>query len=227
MATLNQEQMAVAKRSVLLGSLHQEDFEQLLARMDFRSVSPGQAIFRKGQAAESFFLILSGRVRIYLLNPSGDEQILHIYGTGETFAEAAVLAEKEYPAWADALEETCLLEVQRSRLTSIVASHPRLALGMMAGLTGKLHEFAGLIEQLSLKEVPARLAAALLAESEEAGTSRFRLKQSKRQLAARLGTVAETLSRALAKLRKSGAIDVQGREITILDADQLEDIAAS
>ena len=95
----------------------------------------------------------------------------------------------------------------------------------MAGLSAKLHEFNRLIEELSLKEVPARLAGALLRMAAESGGSTIRLKQTKRELAAQIGTVAETLSRALAKLKDAGLIDVRGRQIAILDTDGLASLA--
>lgn len=227
MATLSKQELAVARNCALLSRLTENDLQALIQRLDTVDVPARGAVFRQGQPADRFYLILAGSIRIYLLNARGDQQVLHVYGPGETFAEAAVLAEGTYPAWADAAGQSRLLCVRRDSLLELIPEHPRLALGMMAGLTGKLHEFAGLIEQLSLKEVPARLAAALLSEAEAAGSDRFELSQSKRQLAARLGTVAETLSRALAKLRKMGAIDVDGKTITILDPDQLEDVASS
>jgi len=170
-------------------------------------------------------VILDGRVKVYKLSARGDEQILHLYGPGETFGEAAMWSGGHFPAHAEAVDHCRLLIVSRETLRRAITRQPDLAMGMMAGLSAKLREFNALIEDLSLREVPARLARVLLAEADAAGGATFRLPQTKRHLAAQIGTVAETLSRALGKLRKQGLIDVSGSTITILDADALAELA--
>ncbi|MFP4355209.1 MAG: Crp/Fnr family transcriptional regulator [Phycisphaerae bacterium] len=186
----------------------------------------GEQIFRPDQPAERFYIILSGRVRVYLISPKGEQQGLHLFGPGEAFAEAAVLTGGDYPAFAEALEQTELVAVRRIDLIEAIRSDADVAIGMLAGLSAKLHEFATLIERLSLQEVPARLAGALIEMSEAAGAETFQLPGTKKQLAGRLGTVSETLSRAFAKLRKQGLIEVNGSQIVILDPDALADAAA-
>ncbi len=130
-----------------------------------------------------------------------------------------------FPAHAETLAETTLLVVSRSVLKDLLAHNTEMAMGMLAGMSGKLREFNQLIEQLSLKDVPARLANALLAMPAAAGTNTVVLKQTKRELAGQIGTVPETLSRALKKLKSSGLIDVDGAEITLVDPDGLARIA--
>jgi CRP/FNR family transcriptional regulator len=92
---------------------------------------------------------------------------------------------------------------------------------MLLGMSRKLQEFADLIDDLSLKEVPARLAGVLLAEAEAAGAYTFELTQTKRQLAARIAAAPETLSRALKKLTDDRLIDVEGPRIALLDVPAL------
>ncbi|HOD83502.1 MAG: cAMP receptor protein [Planctomycetes bacterium ADurb.Bin126] len=203
----------------------------------------GQIIFIAGQPAEAFYVVLGGRVKIYKLSPRGDEQILHLYGPGDSFGEAAMWAGRTYPANAQTLSQAVLLEVRKDVLRRVIAQQTDLALGMLAGLSAKLREFTDLIEELSLKEVPARLAGVLLklagpAEPARPTSGRGRpargatppaqvvhLRQTKRQLAAQIGTVAETLSRALARMKSAGLIDVQGSDIRLLDRQGLEKLA--
>ena len=187
---------------------------------------PGTILFTPTQPAERFYVVVAGRVKLYKLSAKGDEQILHMYGPGHSFAEAAAMSGGGYPAFAEVVEDARLLAIGRRELREAIAANPELAMGMLAGLSAKLREFNRLIEELSLKEVPARLAGVLLRMSREAAPGRtVRLKQTKRELAAQIGTVAETLSRALARLKDAGLIRVRGREITILDADGLARIA--
>lgn len=213
-------------RSVpLFAVLSEEALDGLLRQCPTLRRPAGTVLFGPAQEAGRFFVVLEGRVKVYKLSPRGDEQILHLFGPGEALAEAAVLAGGNYPAFAEVIKDAALLAVGRQELRRAVATDPELALGMLAGMSAKLIEFARLIEELSLKDVPARLAAALLRMSRQAGGATFRLEQTKRDLAGQIGTAAETLSRVLGRLKAAGLVQVRGRQITILDPQGLEELA--
>jgi CRP-like cAMP-binding protein len=219
-------QITDAMRQVpLLSHLDDNEVRALLDACLTEHLPAGSQVFSPNQAAESFYVILSGRAKVYKISPKGDEQILHLYGPGNTFGEAAMWARIRYPAHAEVLENTTLLVVKRAVLKQLITENPEIAMAMMAGMSVKLREFNQLIEQLSLKEVPARLANALLELPARAGTDTVVLKQTKRELAGQIGTIPETLSRALKKLSAAGLIEVNGPEITILDPDGLGEIA--
>ena len=209
----------------LLSHLDDDEAQTLLNACLTEHLPAGAQVFSPNQQAESFYVILRGKVKVYKLSPRGDEQILHLYGPGNTFGEAAMWARIRYPAHAEVLENTTLLVVKRSVLKQLITGNPEIAMAMMAGMSVKLREFNQLIEQLSLKEVPARLAKALLELPARAGTDTVVLKQTKRELAGQIGTIPETLSRALKKLTNTGLIEVNGPEITILDPEGLAELA--
>ena len=213
------------RKSPIFSALDEGSLRQLLRDGLTRRIRAGETIVHPRQPADRFFVILAGRVKIFKLSARGDEQILHFYGVGETFGEAAMWGGGAFPAYAEAVGDAALLIITRRVLHQEIAESPDMAMGMMAGLSAKLREFNQLIEDLSLKEVPARLAGVLLAESKKSGARTVRLQQTKRQLAAQIGTVAETLSRAFKKLRCAGLIEVRGAEITILDADALSEVS--
>ena len=198
--------------------------DELARACAVQAARAGERLLSAGQPAEQFYLILEGQVKVFRLSPKGDEQILHLYGPGKTFGEAAVWTGGKFPANAEAVTDGRLLAVRRQVIGQLITRDPETALGMLAGLSDKLQEFAALIDDLSLKEVPARLAGVLLAESKRAGAFTFELTQTKRQLAARIGTVAETLSRALKKLEEAGLIEVTGKQIAILDVAGLREL---
>ncbi len=199
---------------------------QLVERCTVRPVRAGEVVLLAGEEADRFYVILSGRVKVYQLSPRGEEQILHLYGSGATFGEAAMWAGGRFPANAAAIEPARLLVIPRPLLRQTVERNPDLAFGMLAGLSAKLREFATLVERVTLKEVPVRLAAVLLDLAAAAQSDRVRLPVAKRALAAQLGTVPETLSRALRKLIDADLITVHGREITIRDRAGLEQMVA-
>ena len=192
-----------------------------------RNIPAGSQVLSQSQQAKSFYIILTGKVKLYKLSAKGDEQILHMYGPGDTFGEAAMWAGIRYPAHAEALVDSALLVVNRSVLKDLIDQNSDLGLAMLGGMSAKLREFNQLIEHLSLKEVPARLADILLDLPARGGTNTVILKQTKRELAAQIGTIPETLSRVFKKLNAMGLIEVNRSKITILDPDGLADLADS
>ncbi|MEW6501146.1 MAG: Crp/Fnr family transcriptional regulator, partial [Thermodesulfobacteriota bacterium] len=192
-----------------------------------QTFAKGQPIFAEGDPGAGLFVVASGLVKIYKISLDGKEQILHLFGPGEPFAEIAVFTGSAYPAHALALEESRVFFFPRRAFIDLIRANPDLAMNMLAALSMRLKKFSRLIEDLSLKEVPGRLAAHLLFLSEQQGdTDTVALPVSKTQLASLLGTIPETLSRMLAKLARQGYLAINGSQITILQRDRLEDLAA-
>ena len=190
------------------------------------SYKKNQIIFSEGDEGAGFYAIISGRVKIYKLSPEGKEQILHIMGPGEIFGEVPVFTGQGYPAFAEANSQSLLLFFPRSEFIELLKKDPSLSLNMLAVLSWRLRKFAALVEDLSLKEVPGRLAAYLLYLSKRASSeTEFGLDISKGQLASILGTIPETLSRILGKMGRRGLISSRGSRIRILDRTALEEIA--
>ena len=214
-----------ARRMPIFSALDDQAVEQVLRRCHTIRRQAGTILFASGEQAERFFLILAGQVKLYQLSPRGGQQILHLYGPGMTFGEAAVLSGTAYPACAEVVEEAELLAVGRAEIRRAIEANPDLALGMLAGMSAKLREFNRLIEDLSLKDVPSRLAGLLLRLAAQAGADKFDLPQTKRDLAGQIGTIPETLSRALSKLKSAGLIAVRGRHIEIRNRQGLADLA--
>jgi CRP-like cAMP-binding protein len=191
-----------------------------------RSYKKGQVIFSEGDEGTGFYAIISGRVKIFKLSPEGKEQILHMMGPGDIFGEVPVFTGQGYPAYAEAHIHCSLLYFPRNAFIELIRKDPSLSLNMLAVLSWRLRKFAALIEDLSLKEVPGRLAAYLLYLSRKSGSGdEFDLDISKGQLASILGTIPETLSRILGKMSRQGLIRSEGSRIIIVDRATIEEIA--
>ena len=220
------ELMSFLKQVPLFSGLTTEQYEELAMIITLQDYGRGQSIFAEGDAGTGFFVVMEGLVKIYKLSMEGKEQILHIFGPGEPFAEAAVFTGSTFPAHALALEKSRTIFIPRRGFIELIQTNPALAMNMLAALSMRLKKFAHLIEDLSLKEVPGRLAAHLLFLSSQQGESdTVKLNIGKAQLASLLGTIPETLSRILTKLSKQGLISSEGSQITILDRDGLDDLA--
>ena len=211
----------------LFGGLTAAQYDELAMIATNQTYRKGQPIFAEGDPGAGLFVVASGLVKIYKLSLDGKEQILHLFGPGEPFAEIAVFTGSAYPAHAMALEESRVFFFPRQAFIDLIRQNPDLAMNMMAALSMRLKKFSRLIEDLSLKEVPGRLAAHLLFLSEQQGdTDTVALPVSKTQLASLLGTIPETLSRMLTKLAKQGIIAMAGAQMTLLDRDSLTALAA-
>jgi len=213
-------------RIPLFEGLPDEQLGDLAAIIRDQRVDRGQIIFSEGDDGNGFYVVVAGRVKIFKLSPEGKEQILHIFGPGEPFGEVAVFAGQQFPANAEAIEKGRIFFFQRDALVRLIKENPSLALNILAILSIRLRRFASLIEDLSLKEVPGRLAAYLLYLSEQDARSRnLELSIKKSQLASLLGTIPETLSRILGKMAGQGLIESDGPRIKILDRERLEELA--
>ncbi len=213
----------VIAESELFGGLPSEHLEEIANLAVLKNFKRGESVFFEGDPGEGFYMVVSGKVKIFKTSISGKEQILHIFSRGEPFGEVPVFHGLPFPANATALEKTSLLFFPRKRFVELVHTMPSLVMNMLAVLSMRLRRFAGQIENLSLKEVPARLAGYLIYLSEEQKSpDKVVLEISKGQLASLLGTIPETLSRIFAKMSEEGLIKVNGKEIELLDREGLE-----
>ena len=187
-----------------------------------------QIIFTEGEPGSGFYVSVEGRAKIFKLSSDGKEQILHVFGSLEPFGEVPVFEGGAYPASAVALEKCRVLFFPRTAFLGLIEKDPSLALNMLAVLSKRLRRFTNLVEGLSLKEVPGRLAAYLLhVADQQGGAAAVQLDVSRIQLASLLGTIPETLSRILGRMAQQGFIRATGRRaIQLLDIEGLAELAS-
>lgn len=208
-----------------LRTLPPADLRRLAAYTVVRDVRRGARVFEEGAPANGLFVVMEGRVRLVRHSPGGREQVLHAEGPGATLGEVPLLDGSGYVATAVAAEPTRVLYLPRDALLETCRRHPDVALGIIRVLARRVRTFAALVEDLSLKSLTARLAGFLLAESELAKARTFELAATRDEIAMRLGTVRELVSRSLARLRAASVIGVAGRRVTIRDVSRLTEIA--
>ncbi len=190
-----------------------------------RSAKKGEMLFLEGDRAGGFFLLLSGQVRIFKSSPDGKEYTIHIINPGHIFAEVAAFENSPFPANGAALEDSEIAFFPKEAFFDLIRKSPQISLKIISSLSSFLRDYNRQVENLSLKEVPARIASFLITEAGKAGRDRVHLKSSKTEWARTLGTISETLSRALRKMSDEGIIAVDGREIVILEPERLRNIA--
>ena len=216
----------IIRKCHLFSGISEDDTRLLASVFKLKSCPKGEILFEEGATADGFYLVISGKVKVYKLSPEGKERILHVIQPGNSFADAAIFGDGCYPAFAETLVESKLLFFPKKEFLDLLHAHSQLAINMIAGLSRFLRNFATQIEDLTFRDVPARLARYLVFL---AGNSRSSvvLPLAKAQLASNLGTTSETLSRTFRKLTDENLIRVQGKNIDLLDIDQLFDLAES
>jgi len=213
----------------LLAGLSEEELERLAGGCSVRPLDRRETLFLEGDPVAGFYLVLSGLVKIYKLSVSGKEQVLHLAAPGQTFAEAAIFGFAAYPAGAEAVEPSEVLFVPRERFTVLLDECPDLCRRMLGALAVWLRRMTDIISSLAFKDVEARVAAYLL---ELCRSSHGKLEPGigielgieKSLLASYMGTIPETLSRALRRLQDKGLIEVKGNRIAVRNPDSLLDI---
>jgi CRP/FNR family transcriptional regulator len=227
---MSEQKKDVLRKIYLFSGLKESDLETLARLAINRRFARDATIFWEDREAQGFFILLSGHVKLAKSSPDGKEYIMRLVNPGETFGEAAVLAEAGYPVTAIALEDCQTLYFPKADFLSLLTSSPTLARNMLATMSRLLFHLTKQLEDLSLKEVLSRLARYVLDRSVEthgrvADELSFDLTITKTHLAAYLGTISETLSRTLARLKTLGAIAEDKGRITIKDATLLQNIA--
>jgi CRP/FNR family transcriptional regulator, dissimilatory nitrate respiration regulator len=203
------------------------DLEQIAAVTVLKSLDKGEYLFHEGDPALGFYVVQRGAVNVHRVNAAGKEQIIHVFRTGDSFAEIALASATGYPADARALEPTQVLLVRKEGILELLKRQPELALRMLGSMSSHLRVLVGQLEDLTLKDVETRLANWLVKRCANPQSEKpvpIELKMTKRVLAAELGTVSETFSRTLAKFREQKLVAVKGRTVTVLSPKRLADL---
>jgi CRP/FNR family transcriptional regulator len=217
----------ILKSTALFAALDDAELNALAARSGIRSYVRGAVLFSEGEPCSGLYVVVSGRVRIFKTSMSGREHVLALEGPGASVAELPVFDGGDYPASGSAAEDTEALFVSRADLRTICLEHPEVSLKMLQVVGARLRRLVGIIEELSFTTVRHRLVSWLLRAARTEGKRAergvtFSLSANHQELASQIGTVRELVSRNLARLQAQGLIEMNGREITILDHEALE-----
>jgi CRP/FNR family transcriptional regulator len=210
----------------LFSGLDTSTLRALAERAIERRFHKDEVLFVAGEEAHGLCVIVTGAVRAFRESVEGREQVIHVERAGATIAEVPVFDDGPFPSTVAAEEETTALFIEKCDVRLLCMQHPEIALAALKVLAGRLRQCAELAETLSLREVGQRLARFLLAEARRKGVQsaqgiRLRLTLTNPQIAARIGTVREVVSRALTRLQHDGLLIIAGRTLIIPDVQAL------
>jgi len=221
------EMIELLKNSLLFSGLTDADLAELATITVRRKFKKGETLFCEGDQATGFYLLVSGSIKLCRMSHDGREKVLHFVKPRETFAEAAFFGDGKYPAEARAMETGEALYLPKTGFMELMGRNPSFTLNLVVSLSLMLRQFARQIEELSFADVTSRLASFLIRRVDEKATSYggityIDLGVKKGELASRLGTASETISRTLRKLKDEGIIEVQGNRVVIHQMEKLQ-----
>ncbi|NTW29360.1 MAG: Crp/Fnr family transcriptional regulator [Coriobacteriia bacterium] len=229
-ATVRPDVWSAFRACRLWRSASDDAVARLATTATVRDVARGEVLASEGEAAERFFLVVAGRVRIYHLNASGRQITFETAETGDPVAAVAALAQSRFPANIETATSGTIASVPAKSLYTLLDEEPAIARTLITDLANRVVNFTSVVSTLTL-DVPSRVAGYLFQRALQTGKPvrgglDVDLGIKKGELATALGTTAESLSRAFAKLRDDGVLEVQGQRVTVFDVHALAELAS-
>ena len=224
---LPKEKLRLLSMVDVLEPLSEDELEEFSRRVPDTHIERGRIFYSPEDRSEALFMLKKGRVRIYKVAPDGWEFTLAVVEAGTMFGEMALTAQRMWEGYAEAMEPSDICILKNTDLERIVRGNPEVGIRMIRVLSERLRSCETRLEDVTLKNVPARLASLILqlAASEGIMTPegpRIPIHYTHRQLAMMIGSSRETVTRAFTKLQKAGAVELRNRYIYLKDTQVLE-----
>jgi CRP/FNR family transcriptional regulator len=221
------KRIAALQCTTLFGGLAPEELADIANRAIELHLQKGEMLFLAGEPARGLYVVVDGKIRAFQQNEDGREQVMHVNASGSVLGDVPVFDDGPFPTSAISEAETHVLLVEKNDVRELCAKYPSLALAALKLMAAKVRRNVSLVEALSLHEVGQRLALFLLAEARSEAVDpdfpkAFRLRLSNQEIASRIGSVRDVVSRALTRLKHQGLIALDNRRVTILDSQALK-----
>lgn len=210
----------------LFSDLSPAELSRVAQGCQVRRLARGDTIFRFGEPCEEFHVVISGQAKLFAISPAGHEKVIELVAPGHSFAEALMFTGRPYIVNAEALTNTLLLTVGKQSVLDEIERDPRFSLRMLAGISRRLHGLVHDIESGALHSGMQRVIGYLLRERQvedgvNAATFTVSLPVSKATVASRLSLTPEYFSKVLHELETEKLIQIDKRDIRIIDVSRL------
>jgi len=212
---------------VLFQGVSPEKIKTLAAQATFKKFKPGELVIGEADSIRSFYVVLTGQLKLYRSSAEGKEQTLQLLGPGDPFGLCTAFATDSFPASAMAIMESSVMLIPGTVMETMARQEPAILFNIIQILSQRLKDSMALIEALALKELPGRLASFLMHDlaGNRSDQNTVELTISQRELAKILGATPEALSRTLKKMANDGILSTSGRTVAILDRKALAQLA--
>lgn len=207
-------------KTSLFKNLPRAQVERVAQFIVVKRYAKNATVFVEGQKADYFYIVYSGKVKIYKLSHQGKEQILRIMESTDIVAQVPIFTGENYPANCATMEPTVLLALAREQLIHLIKTEPQIALNLLALQAKRLHELTLQVENLTVKDTTPRLLKYMLERCGVDGIVKMDLSLS--ALAKLLGVTRENLSRTISKLAKAKLIAYTDKQLKIINIEKLK-----
>jgi CRP-like cAMP-binding protein len=219
--------LIIASQIAVFSGLNPRTVQTLLAQATVVKLESGHTLFRQGELAAAFFIVVEGWIKLFRITPAGDEAVLNVFTKGGSFAEAVAFTSGRYPASASAATDARIVQIPAYHVVCCIREMPDIAIAMIASTSQHLHRLVQRVEQLTAQSALQRVAEFLTSLCPcEDGPCTISLPYDKSLIAGRLGLQPESLSRSFAKLRSVG-VDVRASDVVVSDVARLRGLIAS
>jgi CRP-like cAMP-binding protein len=219
----NQEIINALKQSHLFTRLTDVQLDRVYRHSQVVKLEEGQQLFAQGEDVTNFYLVLSGKMKLYRVSPDGQEKIIEIVPQGGLFAEALMFMDQpHYPVSSAALSATTVIGIEANDFKDMLRDSVETCLLLLGNMSFRLRQLVHEIDTLTLHSGTCRVASYLLQHAPDERES-FELDTAKGVIAARLSVKPETFSRIIKNLRGEGVISIDGSKITIHNREALKE----
>jgi len=213
--------------SYLFSALSEVQLERVRRHSHVTDMLDAEALFFQGDQVSSFYLVLSGSIKLARVSPDGKEKVVEIMDSGATFGEALMFTDRaHYPVTATALVPSRVIGINCRDFKSMLRESIETCFLLMGNMSFRLRSLINEIDSLSLDTGTVRTVAYLLKHAPE-GSDSFELEVAKSVIASRLSVKPETFSRILKHLHDQEIVSINGRNVTILDRNAMLGLCSS
>jgi len=210
------------KRHHLFSKLTELQLDRVYRFSQVHKLSDGQLLFNQADKVTSFYMVLSGKIKLFRMSPDGQEKIIEIVKSGEVFAEALMFTNQtDYPVSSAALSDAIVISINAKSFQEMLWDSTATCLLLLGDMSLRLRRLIKEIDTLTLHSGTCRVASYLIQEMSD-GKNDFKLDTAKNVIAARLSVKPETFSRIIKNLKNEGVLTIDGNCVTIHDFDALK-----
>jgi CRP/FNR family transcriptional regulator len=219
---MSRSKLEIFQSLELFSGMDTGDLESLARSAVVRNFAAGDVLFLEGQPCQGLWILGDGAAKIVKTTPQGRQLVLATQAAPSTVAEVPVFDGGPYPASLIATQPTAALLLLKQDFLQTCRANPALTLRFLRVFGRRLRQLVSLAEQVTFGTIRQRLAIDLLEQSKLAGSLTFTVNETQEQLAARLGTVREVVSRNLSRFQSEGLLKMDRRTVEILNPAGLQ-----
>lgn len=211
----------ILRRNIYFAHIDEKSLEYLVQNLSKREFQRDEVVLWEGESASGLYIILYGTLKVVMTSLQGRELTLNILGKYDSFNAIAMFTHGSHPARVIALERSSLLYLDYTVIQTLLKQSPDFSTALLNGFANRIQELTDRLFSLSLQPVENRLSDFLLRKS-EGGIFQREKWLTQEEIAAQIGTVPDVLSRVLRSMIEEGLIEMDRRQIRILNRPALE-----